>query len=156
FERSHHLTPVTSYLAPSPPPYRPAPIRWSRCRTTITRRPARPAGWRPVMKSDLEIAQEATLRPIVDIAREMGLTDDEVELYGNSKAKVSLDVLPRLREGPTGRYVVITGINPTPLGEGKTLTTVGLAQALNKIGRRTVACIRQPSLGPTFGIKGGA
>ena len=108
------------------------------------------------MKSDLEIAQEATLRPIGDIAREMGLLDDEVELYGKHKAKVSLDVLARLRERPAGKYVVVTGVTPTPLGEGKTLTTVGLAQALSRIGRRTIATIRQPSLGPTFGIKGGA
>jgi formate--tetrahydrofolate ligase len=108
------------------------------------------------MLSDLEIAQAATLRPIADVAREIGLLDDEVELYGKYKAKVSLDVLARLREGPTGKFVVVTGVTPTPLGEGKTLTTVGLAQALNKIGRRTIANIRQPSLGPTFGIKGGA
>src|SRR5262249_6866437 len=108
------------------------------------------------MKTDLEIAQEATLRPIAQIAQELGLTDDEVELYGKYKAKVSLDVLHRLRDKPNGKYVVVTGVTPTPLGEGKTLTTVGLAQALNKIGRRTIAAIRQPSMGPTFGIKGGA
>jgi formate--tetrahydrofolate ligase len=108
------------------------------------------------MKTDLEIAQEATLRPIAEIASELGLTDDEVELYGRYKAKVSLDVLHRLREKPNGKYVCVTGVTPTPLGEGKTLTTVGLAQALNRIGRRTIATIRQPSMGPTFGIKGGA
>ncbi len=108
------------------------------------------------MKSDLDIAQEATLTPIAEIARDMGLLDDEVEQYGKYKAKVSLDVLGRLREGPEGKFVVVTGVTPTPLGEGKTLTTVGLAQALNAIGRRTIATIRQPSLGPTFGIKGGA
>jgi formate--tetrahydrofolate ligase len=108
------------------------------------------------MKSDLEIAQEATLRPISDIAGELGLLEDEVELYGKYKAKVSLDVLDRLNHKPTGKFVVVTGMTPTPLGEGKTLTTVGLAQALNRIGQSTIACIRQPSLGPTFGIKGGA
>lgn len=108
------------------------------------------------MKTDLEIAQAATLRPIMDIATELGLTEDEVELYGRYKAKVSLDVLQRLRDAPTGKYVCVTGVTPTPLGEGKTLTTVGLAQALNRIGKRTIATIRQPSMGPTFGIKGGA
>ena len=108
------------------------------------------------MKSDLEIAQEAQLEPISKIAEELGLLEDEVELYGKYKAKVSLEVLDRLKDKPSGKYVVITGMTPTPLGEGKTLTTVGLAQAMNKIGKRTIACIRQPSLGPTFGIKGGA
>ncbi|HLF71978.1 MAG TPA: formate--tetrahydrofolate ligase [Dehalococcoidia bacterium] len=108
------------------------------------------------MKSDLEIAQEATLEPIEDIAKSLGLVDSEVELYGKYKAKISLEVLDRLKDKPSGKFVVITGMTPTPLGEGKTLTTVGLAQALNRIGKRTIANIRQPSLGPTFGIKGGA
>lgn len=108
------------------------------------------------MVSDLEIAQAAELRPIAGIATELGLTEDEVELYGKYKAKVSLDVLTRLRDKPNGKYVVVTGVTPTPLGEGKTLTTVGLAQALSRIGRPTIAAIRQPSMGPTFGIKGGA
>ena len=108
------------------------------------------------MKSDLEIAQEAQLEPISKIASDLGLLDDEVEQYGKYKAKVSLDVLDRLKDKPSGKYIVVTGMTPTPLGEGKTLTTVGLAQALNRIGKRTIACIRQPSLGPTFGIKGGA
>jgi formate--tetrahydrofolate ligase len=108
------------------------------------------------MKSDLEIAQEATLQPIGDIAAGLGLLDDEVELYGKYKAKVSLDVLERLEDTQPGKLVVVTGMTPTPLGEGKSLTTVGLAQALNRIGKRTIANIRQPSLGPVFGIKGGA
>jgi formate--tetrahydrofolate ligase len=108
------------------------------------------------MKSDLEIAQEATLQPIGDIAAGLGLLDDEVELYGKYKAKVSLGVLERLKDTPSGKLVVVTGMTPTPLGEGKSLTTVGLAQALNRIGKRTIANIRQPSLGPVFGIKGGA
>src|ERR1044071_4305865 len=108
------------------------------------------------MKRDLEIAQEATLQPISEIASELGLIDDEVEQYGKYKAKISLEVLDRLKDKPNGKFIVVTGMTPTPLGEGKTLTTVGLAQAMNKIGRRTVATIRQPSLGPTFGIKGGA
>ncbi len=108
------------------------------------------------MKSDLEIAQEAELEPISKIADDLGLLDDEVELYGKYKAKISLDVLERLKDRPSGKFIVVTGMTPTPLGEGKTLTTVGLAQALNRIGKKTIACIRQPSLGPTFGIKGGA
>ena len=108
------------------------------------------------MKSDLEIAQEANLRPISDIAADLGLLEDEVELYGRYKAKVSLGVLGRLQDKPSGKIIDITAITPTPLGEGKTLTTVGLSQALNRIGRSTIATIRQPSLGPTFGIKGGA
>jgi formate--tetrahydrofolate ligase len=108
------------------------------------------------MKSDLEIAQEATLQPISKIASELGLLDDEVEQYGKYKAKISLEVLDRLKDRPNGKFIVVTGMTPTPLGEGKTLTTVGLAQAMNRIGKRTVANIRQPSLGPTFGVKGGA
>ncbi len=108
------------------------------------------------MKSDLEIAQEATLEPIDAIAGKLGLLEDEIELYGKYKAKVALDVLDRLRDKPSGKLIVVTGMTPTPLGEGKTLTTVGLAQALNRIGCSTIATIRQPSLGPTFGIKGGA
>ena len=108
------------------------------------------------MKSDLEIAQEATLNPISSIAAELGLLEDEVEFYGKYKAKVSLDVLERLKDKPDGKFIVVTGMTPTPLGEGKTLTTVGLAQALNKLGHKTIATIRQPSLGPVFGIKGGA
>src|SRR5687767_7348236 len=108
------------------------------------------------MKSDLEIAQEATLTPISSIAGDLGLLDDEVELYGKYKAKVSLEVLDRLSSRPDGTLVVVTGMTPTPLGEGNSLTTVGLAQALNRVGKRTIANIRQPSLGPVFGIKGGA
>jgi formate--tetrahydrofolate ligase len=108
------------------------------------------------VKSDLEIAQEAILSPISEIAAGLGLTDDEVELYGKYKAKVSLSVLDRLKDRPSGKLVVVTGMTPTPLGEGKSLTTVGLAQALNRVGKSTIANLRQPSLGPVFGIKGGA
>jgi formate--tetrahydrofolate ligase len=109
------------------------------------------------MPSDLEIARSVTPRPIVDVARELGLRDDEIELYGSTKAKITLEAITRLEaERPRGKYVVVTGITPTPLGEGKSTTTVGLAQGLNKIGRKAAVCIRQPSLGPVFGIKGGA
>src|SRR5579875_3625947 len=106
--------------------------------------------------SDLEIAQAATLRPITAIAHELGLRDDEIELYGHYKAKIALSVLDRLRDRPLGKYIVVTAITPTPLGEGKTTTTVGLAQGLCAIGKQAIAAIRQPSLGPVFGIKGGA
>jgi formate--tetrahydrofolate ligase len=107
--------------------------------------------------SDLEIARSVAPRPILDVARDLGLRDDEVELYGPTKAKVSLDAITRLETAnPRGKYVVVTAISPTPLGEGKTTTTVGLVQGLNRIGRRAAVAIRQPSLGPVFGIKGGA
>lgn len=107
--------------------------------------------------SDLEIARAVTPRPIGDIAAELGVDADELELYGPTKAKVTLDAVRRLEaERPRGKYVVVTAITPTPLGEGKSTTTVGLAQGLNRIGRRASVNIRQPSLGPVFGIKGGA
>ena len=107
--------------------------------------------------SDLEIARSVTPRPIMDVARDLGLRDDEIEPYGHTKAKVTLAAIERLEaERPRGKYVVVTAITPTPLGEGKSTTTVGLAQGLNRIGRKAAVCIRQPSLGPVFGIKGGA
>src|SRR5436190_2589565 len=107
--------------------------------------------------SDLQIARSVTPRPIMDVAHDLGLHDDEIEPYGHTKAKVTLAAIERLEvERPRGKYVVVTAISPTPLGEGKSTTTVGLAQGLNKIGRKAAVCIRQPSLGPVFGIKGGA
>ncbi len=108
------------------------------------------------MLSDLKIAQAAKLKPVTKIAAEIGLHENEIELYGNYKAKVSLEVLKRLKNRPSGKYIDVTAITPTPLGEGKTTTTVGLGQALSKIGKKAIICIRQPSLGPVFGIKGGA
>jgi formate--tetrahydrofolate ligase len=108
------------------------------------------------MKSDIEIAQAARLEPIAAVARGVGLTEDDLEPYGRTKAKVHLDVLERLADRPNGRYVVVTAVTPTPLGEGKTTTTVGLGMGLNRIGKRAAIAIRQPSLGPVFGIKGGA
>jgi formyltetrahydrofolate synthetase len=111
---------------------------------------------RPV-PSDIEIAQEAELKPITKIAEEVGLLPDELELHGNFKAKVRLEVLDRLRDVPDGKYIDVTAITPTPLGEGKSTTMVGLSQALGAhLGKRVFTCIRQPSQGPTFGIKGGA
>jgi formate--tetrahydrofolate ligase len=107
--------------------------------------------------SDIEVSQSIDPAPISEIADILGLQKDEYLLYGNVKAKVSLTVRDRLAHCKDGNYVVVTGINPTPLGEGKSTTTIGLAQALGAhLGRKTVACIRQPSQGPTFGIKGGA
>ena len=107
--------------------------------------------------SDIEIAQSAKLRPIVDVAEEAGLKASELELFGRYKAKVHLDVLRRLERRKQGKYIDVTAITPTPLGEGKTTTSVGLSQALGAhLGKRVFACIRQPSQGPTFGIKGGA
>lgn len=107
--------------------------------------------------SDIDIAQAAYLKPISQVAEEIGLLPDEVELYGDYKAKIKLSVLDRLADLPNGKYVDVTAITPTPLGEGKTTTTVGLSQALGAhLGQRVMTCIRQPSQGPTFGIKGGA
>ncbi len=108
------------------------------------------------MKSDLEIAQEATMLPITDVARKIGLGEDDLEMYGKHKAKVGLEVRDRLADRPNGKYIDVTAITPTPLGEGKTVTTIGLSMAMNRIGAKTVTCLRQPSLGPVFGIKGGA
>ncbi|MFH1186067.1 MAG: formate--tetrahydrofolate ligase [Chloroflexota bacterium] len=111
---------------------------------------------RPV-PSDIEIAQEAKLKPILQVAEELGIRPDELELYGPYKAKVKLDILERLKNRRSGKYVDVTAITPTPLGEGKTTTTAGLSQALGAhLGKRVVTAIRQPSQGPTFGIKGGA
>ncbi len=107
--------------------------------------------------SDIEIAQAAELRPILDVAHEVGLRDDDLELFGKYKAKVHLEVRDRLKNQPNGKYIDVTAITPTPLGEGKTTTTVGLSQALGAFRKQRVfTCIRQPSMGPTFGIKGGA
>jgi methylenetetrahydrofolate dehydrogenase (NADP+)/methenyltetrahydrofolate cyclohydrolase/formyltetrahydrofolate synthetase len=110
---------------------------------------------RPV-PSDIDIAQEATMRPIVEVAAGVGLSQDELDLYGKYKAKVHLDVLDRLADRPNGKYIDVTAITPTPLGEGKTVTTIGVSQGLAYLGEKVFTCIRQPSQGPTFGIKGGA
>ncbi|HEY9152467.1 MAG TPA: formate--tetrahydrofolate ligase [Anaerolineales bacterium] len=111
---------------------------------------------RPV-PSDIEIAQEAKLKPIMQVAEELGIRPDELELYGPYKAKVKLEILDRLAKRPNGKYIDVTAITPTPLGEGKTTTTVGLSQALGAhLGKKVITAIRQPSQGPTFGIKGGA
>src|SRR5580698_6035330 len=106
---------------------------------------------------DIEIAQASLPIPIDRIAAEVGILPEELELYGKNKAKVHLSIRDRLRETPNGHYVVVTAITPTPLGEGKTTTTVGLSQAFGAhLGKKVFTCVRQPSQGPTFGIKGGA
>lgn len=108
------------------------------------------------MLNDLEIAQRATLKPITEIAQSLGIEEDELEPYGRYMAKVSLDILERLKKRPNGKFITVTAITPTPLGEGKTVTAFGLGQGLAKIGKKVCNTCRQPSKGPTFGIKGGA
>lgn len=108
------------------------------------------------MLTDIEIAQQATLRPITEIAEQLGINEDELEMYGRYKAKLSDRILNRLQEKPDGKLILVTAINPTPAGEGKTTTTAGLGQAMAKIGKKAVIALREPSLGPVFGVKGGA
>ncbi|SCZ05283.1 formate--tetrahydrofolate ligase [Alkaliphilus peptidifermentans] len=106
--------------------------------------------------SDIEIAQQAKLKPITEIANEWNVEEDELELYGKYKAKINLSIFDRLKDRPDGKLILVTAINPTPAGEGKSTTTVGLGQALNKIGKKAFIALREPSLGPVFGVKGGA
>lgn len=108
------------------------------------------------MLSDLEINRNTKPHPIVKIAKSIGMREKELQLYGNFKAKIDLSILKRIKDRPLGKYVLVTAITPTPLGEGKTVTTIGLSMALQRIGKKTITCLRQPSLGPVFGIKGGA
>jgi len=110
----------------------------------------------PKIPSDLEIAQSIRLKPILEIAKNAGILPNEIELYGDYKAKVKLEILERIKNNPLGKYIDVTAITPTPLGEGKTVTTIGLSLGLAKLGKKVFTCIRQPSLGPVFGIKGGA
>ncbi len=107
-------------------------------------------------KSDIEIAQAAKMRPIVDIAQKLGIGPENLEPYGHYKAKVSMDFIKSLQNRPNGKLILVSAITPTPAGEGKTTTTVGLTDALNHIGKKAMLCIREPSLGPCFGVKGGA
>ncbi len=108
------------------------------------------------MLTDIQIAQQTPMEPIVDVAAKVGLTPDDLEMYGKYKAKISAETLKKLESKPDGKLVLVTAINPTPAGEGKSTTTVGLGQALNRIGKKTVIALREPSLGPVFGVKGGA
>ena len=108
------------------------------------------------MLSDIEIAQKNVMEPISKIADKVGILPEELEQYGHYKAKIALDVLKRLENKPNGKLVLVTAITPTPAGEGKSTTSIGLAQALNRVGKKAVVALREPSLGPVFGIKGGA
>lgn len=108
------------------------------------------------MKADIEIAQETSMRPVCEIAASLGIDEAYVELYGNYKAKIDYRLLQDMAEKPDGKLVLVTAITPTPAGEGKTTTTVGLADGLRKIGKKSVVALREPSLGPVFGVKGGA
>lgn len=108
------------------------------------------------MLTDVEIAQSAKMKPISEIAKKVGLEDDDLELYGKYKSKIALEAINRLENNPDGKLILVTAINPTPAGEGKTTTMIGLSQALNKLGKKSVVAMREPSLGPCFGIKGGA
>lgn len=108
------------------------------------------------MRTDIEIAQETKLRPISDVAEDLGIKEDELEFYGRFKAKINESAFARLRDGKDGKLILVTAINPTPAGEGKTTTTIGLGEAMAKIGKNAIIALREPSLGPVFGIKGGA
>ena len=108
------------------------------------------------MKSGIQIAQEATMQPIKEVAASIGITEDDIELYGKYKAKISDELIERSKNNPDGKLILVTAINPTPAGEGKTTITVGLGQAFGKLGKKAIIALREPSLGPCFGIKGGA
>ena len=108
------------------------------------------------MLTDIEIAQRAQLKKIRDIASDLGITEDELEPYGHYKAKITEACIQRLSDKPDGKLILVTAINPTPAGEGKTTTSIGLAEGMYKLGKKAVLALREPSLGPVFGIKGGA
>ena len=108
------------------------------------------------MKTDIEIAQEAELIPITEVASSLEIDADELELYGKYKAKLSDELWEKVKDNEDGKLILVTAINPTPAGEGKTTTTVGLGQAMGKLGKKSAIALREPSLGPCFGIKGGA
>ncbi|MCC8028525.1 MAG: formate--tetrahydrofolate ligase, partial [Lachnospiraceae bacterium] len=108
------------------------------------------------MKTDIQIAQETAMEPITDVAARLGIEADELELYGKYKAKLSDGLIDRVKHNPDGKLVLVTAVNPTPAGEGKTTTSIGLAQAMCRLGQNAILALREPSLGPCFGIKGGA
>src|SRR5437868_1721175 len=123
---------------------------------TATKAPM-PASQHAHPKSDIEIAQTAKKRPIMEIARErLGIAPENLEPYGHYKAKVSMEFIKSIQDRPNGKLILVSAISPTPAGEGKTTTTVGLTDGLNHIGKKAMLCIREPSLGPSFGMKGGA
>ena len=104
------------------------------------------------MKSDIQIAQEATMQPIKEVAASIGIAEDDIELYGKYKAKISDELIERSKNNPDGKLILVTAINPTPAGEGKTTITVGLGQAFGKLGKKAIIALREPSLGPCFGL----
>ena len=108
------------------------------------------------MKTDIEIAQEAEMMPIKNVAEQLGLTEDDIELYGKYKAKISNEYYEKIKDNEDGKLILVTAINPTPAGEGKTTVTVGLGEAFGQLNKKAVIALREPSLGPCFGIKGGA
>ena len=108
------------------------------------------------MLTDVQIAQQAKMQPIKEVAAKLGLVEDDLELYGKYKAKISLETMQKVENNKDGKLILVTAINPTPAGEGKTTTMIGLSQGLNKIGKNAVVAMREPSLGPCFGVKGGA
>ena len=108
------------------------------------------------MKTDIEIAQEAKMSPIKEVGAAYGIAEDDLELYGKYKAKLTDELWDKVKDRPNGKLVLVTAINPTPAGEGKTTTSVGLGDALKRLGHKTLIALREPSLGPCFGIKGGA
>ena len=109
-----------------------------------------------LMKTDIQIAQEAKMLPIKEVAKQLKIEEDELELYGKYKAKLSEELEEKIKDNPNGKLILVTAINPTPAGEGKTTTSVGLGQAFCKMGKKAIIALREPSLGPCFGIKGGA
>ena len=108
------------------------------------------------MLTDIEIAQQAKMLKIDEVARKLGVSEEEIEPYGHYKAKLSQKLFERVMDNKDGKLILVTAINPTPAGDGKTTTSVGLCEGMNRIGKKTVAALREPSLGPGFGIKGGA
>ena len=108
------------------------------------------------MLSDIEIAQQAKMLPITEVAAKLGIGEEDIEMYGRYKAKLSMDLIRRMEDKPAGKLVLVTAITPTPAGEGKSTTTVGLAQGLAKIDKSVIVALREPSLGPCMGVKGGA
>ena len=108
------------------------------------------------IKSDIEIAQETTMAPITEIAEKAGIPDEYLEQYGKYKAKIDYQLLRDNEDKPDGKLIMVTAISPTPAGEGKTTTSIGLGDALNRLGKKTIICLREPSMGPVFGMKGGA
>ena len=108
------------------------------------------------MRSDIEIAQQSEMLPIKEVAKQLNISEDDLELYGKYKAKLSDELMTKIENNKNGKLILVTAINPTPAGEGKTTTSVGLGQAFGKLGKKAVIALREPSLGPCFGIKGGA